>query len=148
MTGALLAAGRTGAAQGGGFHLYDRGVMRPDPDLGTLVPAGSAGQGGPGRDEILRTVLAALANEGARLVARGMAADPSVIDLVAVHGLGMPRALGGPMQAADEIGLLALRTHLRARVEAAGPTGRPGFWAPAPIWDELIRNGETFASRS
>lgn len=146
LTGALLAQGRTGSAAGGGFYLYDGGHRREDPALGSLWgdPGRSAG---PGSAQILRLVLAALANEGARLVSRGMAAAPSAIDLAAVHGLGLPRAIGGPMQAADEAGALAWRTLLReqAAAEAARPGGRPGFWTPGPLWDDLVKNGSRFA---
>jgi 3-hydroxyacyl-CoA dehydrogenase len=76
-----------------------------------------------------------------------MAAAPSAIDLAAVHGLGLPRAIGGPMQAADEAGALAWRTLLReqAAAEAARPGGRPGFWTPGPLWDDLVKNGSRFA---
>jgi 3-hydroxyacyl-CoA dehydrogenase len=42
-------------------------------------------------------LLRALADEGARLLAEGIAARPSDIDVVYLTGYGFPRARGGPM---------------------------------------------------
>ena len=47
--------------------------------------------------------------EGARCVSDGLVDRPSDIDALAVHGLGFPRRLGGPMRAAQSVGLLSLR---------------------------------------
>jgi 3-hydroxyacyl-CoA dehydrogenase len=84
-------------------------------------------------------LVAGLANQGAWWLAEGAARVPSDIDLVAL-AQGYPRWRGGPMQAADEIGPLTLRNRLRM-LAAAGD----GFWSPAPLWDELIKNGRRFS---
>lgn len=47
--------------------------------------------------EITRRVVDAMTEEGRALLAAGVAAKASDVDLVAVHGLGFPRWRGGPM---------------------------------------------------
>lgn len=90
---------------------------------------------------ILRACLAALANQGLRLLAEGVARRPSDIDAVAVLTGIFPRWQGGPMFQADDIGLLVLRADLRKRAEAA-----PQIYAPSPLLDQLIAEGRTLAS--
>ncbi len=46
---------------------------------------------------IAQSLVDAMAEEGRALLAEGVAAKASDIDLVAVHGLGFPRWRGGPM---------------------------------------------------
>ncbi len=99
------------------------------PDLPTEGDAPPAGT------EILGRWLAALANEGLRLLDQGIALRPSDIDLVLVAGHGFPRWHGGPMHLADRRGLMALRHDLR------GWAGEDPLWSPAPLLDRLIRDG-------
>jgi 3-hydroxyacyl-CoA dehydrogenase len=98
----------------------------------------------PGRvlsqEVIAGLFLAVVANEGARLVAGQAVARPSDVDVAAVLGAGFPRWQGGPMQAADEAGLLRLRTLLRRFADDL----RMAALAPEPLWDELIREGRRF----
>lgn len=90
--------------------------------------------------EVLNRWLAALANEGARLVDEGIARRPSDIDLLMVAGYQFPRWQGGPMHQADRRGLMVLRHDLRNwGTEAA-------LWSPAPLIDRLIQDGQSFAS--
>ena len=91
--------------------------------------------------DIQRRCLCAMANEGARLVEDGVVLRPSDIDVVAILGLGFPHWRGGPMMAADLHGLLAVENEIRSFAGQA-----PQFWAPAPLFDELIKNGLDFAS--
>ncbi|MFZ1725582.1 MAG: 3-hydroxyacyl-CoA dehydrogenase family protein, partial [Albidovulum sp.] len=90
--------------------------------------------------EIRHRALAAMANEGARLLGEGIAHCPSDVDLVMMAGFGFPRWRGGPMQTADQAGLLQVRNDLRdfAREDA-------GLWQSAELWDDLIKNGRKFA---
>ena len=88
-------------------------------------------------DEILARWLGALANEGLRLLAQGIARHPSDIDLVLVLGHGFPRWRGGPMHWAGRRGLMALRADLRRWAEDAP------IWGPAPLLDRLIRDGQS-----
>lgn len=92
-------------------------------------------------EDICRHALAAMANEGARLVGEGVAFRPSDVDVVMIRGYGFPRVLGGPMHWADEAGPLLVRDDLR-RWDAQSP----GFWEPAPLWAELVKHGGRFAA--
>jgi 3-hydroxyacyl-CoA dehydrogenase len=92
-------------------------------------------------ETIQRTCLAAVVNEGARLLTEGVARMPSDIDALAVHGLGYARRTGGPMQAGDLAGLLGLRRALPRLGEAGGIGGQP-----SPLLDDLIKNGRGFDS--
>jgi 3-hydroxyacyl-CoA dehydrogenase len=88
--------------------------------------------------EVLNRWLAALANEGARLLDEGLVRRPSDIDYLMVAGLGFPRWRGGPMHQADQRGLMVLRHDLRAW----GAEAR--LWSPASLIDRLIGEGKTF----
>ncbi|MCY1306497.1 Fatty acid oxidation complex subunit alpha [compost metagenome] len=48
-------------------------------------------------DEIMSRLLKAMADEGTALLAEGIAARPSDIDLVLINGYGFPAHKGGPM---------------------------------------------------
>jgi len=144
----MRAQGWTGRASGRGFRAYG-----DDADPHALAPGGAAliealradlGQAPRAvpDGEITGRVLGAMANAGAGLVARGIAARPSDIDAAMVLGYGFPRWRGGPMEAADRGGLLKLRGRLRDW--AAGREG--ALWAPDALFDELIKNGRGFDS--
>ncbi|MBN2629563.1 MAG: enoyl-CoA hydratase/isomerase family protein [Rhodobacteraceae bacterium] len=91
------------------------------------------------REEIASRWLAALANEGARVLASGLAVSSGDVDLVAIHGLGFPRASGGPMHIADQRGLMILRRDLRLwAVEDP-------VWTPVPALDAFVSVGRGFA---
>lgn len=92
-----------------------------------------------GAEEIIQRWLAALANEGARLLQAGVTQNIADIDLVAVAGLGFPRRLGGPMHQADRRGLLILRRDL------AQWAGDHAVWAPVAGLDALASLGRGFA---
>jgi 3-hydroxyacyl-CoA dehydrogenase len=118
-------AGGRGAALADGDPALDKLLVELRPDKPMAAK------------EILARVAAALAGEGAALLQQGGAHRASDIDLVMVEGLGYPRALGGPMLAADQAGLIATRKRLRALAEAGAP-------APVTLWDVLIKNGRKF----
>jgi len=139
----LLTRGWTGQAAGRGYYRHD-GELAPteDPEVAALVAArGGASPLRIGSEAIAARLMAALANEGARLIEEGIARCPADVDLVAVHGLGIARWRGGPMQFADQRGLLAVRNDLRRFARA----GDAGLWQPARLWDSVIRHGKHFA---
>jgi len=145
-------AGWTGRAAGRGFYAYDADGVRQQTAPETLrligalreasrVPAAVAV---PGAGEIRRRCLLAMANAGARLVSGGVVARPSDVDVAAIHGLGVARWLGGPMEAADQVGLLHARNLMRAWAGSGDLS--VAVWTPAPLFDALTRTGDDFSS--
>lgn len=132
---------RLGRRSGSGYHIYAdaAGKAAPDPEVEALLtrlrPSAARLPA-----EIADLMVAGLANTGAWALSDGRARCPSDFDLVAMAH-GYPRWRGGPMRNADEVGALRLRAVLRAMAEAGDP-----FWEPAPIWDELIKNGQGFGA--
>lgn len=143
---ALSATGRGGRAAGRGYYLWPEGAARGEEDreVLTLIASERRGRGIVPRRvapaEIRARVLAAMANAGAGLIAAGAARVPSDIDIAMIAGWGFPRWKGGPMQAADASGLLALRNALREHARDGEP-----LWQPSALFDELIKNGLKFA---
>jgi 3-hydroxyacyl-CoA dehydrogenase len=93
----LVRAGRKGQKTGGGWYDYAPGDRKPrlSADANALI----APQITPGLApaDIARHLVAEMAAEGEAILAEGIAAKPSDIDLVEVHGYGFPRWRGGPM---------------------------------------------------
>lgn len=155
----VLGAGRRAAA-----HLVVQGLA-PDrlraalngfgfaalgPETGPDGPSGTDAEqeqsSGAGRlvlpqADVLARLLAAMANEGARLLGAGLVQRPSDIDLAMVLGQGFPRWQGGPMFWADRRGLLLLRRDLRDWAAKA-----PQLYTPAPLIEELFRQGRRLDS--
>jgi 3-hydroxyacyl-CoA dehydrogenase len=136
--------GHFGQKTGRGFYLHQDGKRLPDPEVATLIERASAARGitrcGVPAEEIQRRVHAAMVNEGARVLAEGIAARPSDIDVVLVHGYGYPAWRGGPMHEADAIGL----PEVLRRVEALHAASGIG-WEPAPLLREMAAAGKRFA---
>jgi 3-hydroxyacyl-CoA dehydrogenase len=145
----MIARGWTGRGTGQGFYVYDGSGdgTGPTPGLAALIGEMRRGRGLAPRkvssQEICGRCGDAMTNAGARLVATGVAARPSDIDVAMVMGFGFPRWRGGPMEAADLEGLLRVRNRLRGWAEV----GRDAdIWTPEPLFDELIKNGNGFDS--
>jgi 3-hydroxyacyl-CoA dehydrogenase len=133
----LCALGRLGQKTGGGWYDYPQGPRRavPSPVAAQLVESHRADIGVTPRkvddEEIVDRLVYALVNEGARILEEGIAARASDIDVVYLTGYGFPRARGGPMFYADQVGLD--RVLSRIREFGRNPHGDPGFWTPAPL---------------
>ncbi len=140
----LCDAGRLGRKAGKGWYDYEDGKARPSTDVHAVIAAERAHRGVEARhfapEAIQRRILAVMANEGARILEEGISLRPSDIDLVFVNGYGFPRAQGGPMFAADQVGLPAVL----AEVEQAARVGGAGS-EPAPLLVRLAREGASFA---
>ena len=89
---------------------------------------------------IVAVCLAALAAEGARMVADGRVRSPASVDAVALLAGIVPRWLGGPMFQADLRGLMVMRAELRRLAQ------KSAVFAPAPLFDDLIAEGRLFGS--
>ena len=141
--------GRLGGAGGGalramlGMGVSDEAIgqallafgLRPP----TLTPVEGVAPRAMPPEEIVNRWLAALANEGARLLSAGMAFSPLDVDLVAVAGMGFPRDKGGPLHQADQRGLLVVRRDLTLWADEGD------VWKPLPAWDALVSLGRGFA---
>ena len=133
--------GWLGRKSGRGWYDYpDRGPGVPNPELAALLAERAhpgLGQGGAVRDdrEIVELCVFALVNEGAAVLADGIAGTVGDIDVVFRHGYGFPPARGGPMFYADTVGLDRVVRSLRRLA-----TGDP-FFEPHPLLVEHARNG-------
>ena len=87
--------------------------------------------------DIGQMALAALANEGARLLEEGQVQTPDEVDAAALSSGLLPRWMGGPMYQADLRGLILIRADL-ARL---GGQGRLGASA---LFDRMIEDGTRF----
>jgi len=103
--------GRLGQKTGKGWYRYEAGSRKrlADPEVDRLLQEHRAAIGTGTRviadEEIVQRLLFALANEGAALLAEGIALRASDIDAVWIHGYGFPAWRGGPMFHADRVGL-------------------------------------------
>jgi len=123
---ALCEQGRLGRRSGKGWYRYDvgDGTSHVDPEVTAAIEAYSASQGIKRRAfsmcEIQDQLLAVLANEGALIVAEGIAESEGAVDVVKIHGYGFPRWRGGPMQTARAMGDARIKSALDA-VSNASP---------------------------
>ena len=111
---------RRGQKTGAGFYDYDAKRNRTNPPLvEKLILDFAAAKGIQRRpiddQEILERLVYPMVNEGAKILAEGMAQRASDIDVVWVYGYGWPVFRGGPMFYADTVGagtvVAALQRH-------------------------------------
>jgi 3-hydroxyacyl-CoA dehydrogenase len=97
----LCEAGRLGQKSGKGWYSYEGGTKSVDPDVTAIIAASRATKSilprHIGRTEIVSRLLAAMSEEGQRLLDERIAARPGDIDLVLINGYGFPAHRGGPM---------------------------------------------------
>ncbi len=137
--------GRFGQKTGAGWYRYEAGSRTPIPDpLVDGIIEQCAAEAGIARrsvtdQEIVERTMYALANEGAKILAEGIALRASDIDLVYVNGYGFPAWRGGPMFYADTVGL----DKVAARVnEFHAQHGE--WWTPAPLLLQRAAGNRTF----
>ncbi len=138
---------RFGQKTNRGYYVYPEGSRagQPDPEVVRLVEETSAELGITRReipdDEVLKRCLYPLVNEGARILADGIALRPSDIDIVYINGYGFPEVTGGPMFWADRQGLGNVLADIEKFRDEYGD-----FWTPAPLLKKLVEEGKRFAS--
>lgn len=136
----MLQHGRGGKAEGRGFYLWEGETPRPDPALVDVLNDGQPWRTPPPDGDLLRTLMAAAANQGARLLRSGAATRPSDIDAVMVLAHGFPRRQGGVMHVAERIGMFSILQDLKARAEEV-----PLLFDPEPGIAALVREGRGFS---
>ena len=130
-----------------GFYLYPQGarVGQPDPEVLAIVDAERAKKGVTARkfspEEIMRRYMAAMVNEGAKVVEEGIALRPLDVDVTFISGYGFPRHRGGPMKWADMQGLDKVLADIEAFAQEDAL-----FWKPAPLLQKLVAEGKNFDS--
>jgi 3-hydroxyacyl-CoA dehydrogenase len=141
----VVELGRLGQKTGKGWYRYEPGSRAPQPDseIDALIERYRTEIGmrprAIGDDEIVQRCVYALVNEGARILAEGIALRASDIDVVYLAGYGFPVARGGPMFHAQAVGLdkvVAAMTRFAANKHAD-----PAFWQPAPLLVEAAKAG-------
>ncbi len=136
-----------GQKTGRGFYLYPEGARtgQPDPEVLAIVDAERAKKGVVPRSftphEIMRRYMAAMVNEGAKVVEEGIALRPLDVDVTFLSGYGFPRFRGGPMHYADTVGLPKILADIREFAQED-----PLFWKPAPLLEKLVAEGRDFGS--
>jgi len=144
----LCELGRFGQKTARGFYLYEPGsrTPKPDADVERLILATAAKRGlsraAVGKDEIVERLLFPVINEGARVLAEGIARRPGDIDVIWVYGYGFPVYRGGPMHYADSLGLNYVRDRLTAFAQKTGDDRH----RPASLLAKLADEGKGFAS--
>lgn len=142
----LVEAGRLGRKSGQGYYIYDAELPkgRPAPDVDDLVAQVRSDLGLTPRsfddEEIRDRYMAAMVNEAAKILDEGIAAKPSDIDAVLLHGYGFPRHKGGPMHWADTVGLDRIVANILSYA-----ADDPYFWALSPLLEKLASEGRRFA---
>jgi 3-hydroxyacyl-CoA dehydrogenase len=140
----LVELGRFGQKAGKGWYRYeDPRTPTADPEVESLIRSMATAAGIAPRtisnDEIVRRLVLALVNEGARALEEGVAARASDIDVIYVNGYGFPAWRGGPLLYADLIGLGQVLEQIRSFHREFGRR-----WAPAPLLVALVDRGQTF----
>ncbi|GLU35637.1 3-hydroxyacyl-CoA dehydrogenase NAD-binding domain-containing protein [Trinickia caryophylli] len=141
-------AGRFGQKTGAGWYDYRPGEREPhaSPAIEAIIAAHREAIGSKpraiGDEEIVGRLVYALVNEGARILADGIAAKASDIDAVYLNGYGFPAWRGGPMFYAQTVGL----ANVAAAIEryASQPNGEA--FVIAPLLAETARDGGRFGA--
>ncbi|HET7153947.1 MAG TPA: 3-hydroxyacyl-CoA dehydrogenase NAD-binding domain-containing protein [Hyphomicrobiaceae bacterium] len=143
----IVEMGRLGQKTGAGYYKYDANRKRQnDPEIEALIRAeGEALQikqrSIPG-DEIVERSLLRLANEGAKILAEGIALRASDIDTMYLNGYGFPAWRGGPMWQVDNvIGMKKAAERIKAYEAKYGAR-----WKIAPLIEKLAAENGTFAA--
>jgi 3-hydroxyacyl-CoA dehydrogenase len=146
---AICELGRFGQKTGAGYFKYnlpDRTPI-PDPEVERIIEETSKKLGITRRaisdQEILERCLYPMVNEGAKILAEGMAQRSLDIDVIWVNGYGWPVYRGGPMWWADNA--VGLKTIHDALLKYRDASGDP-FWEPAPLLKKLVQEDKKFST--
>ncbi|WP_068112161.1 3-hydroxyacyl-CoA dehydrogenase family protein [Tropicimonas marinistellae] len=139
----LCATGRWGKEAGQGYYDYPDGIPEglASGAVGRIVQDVRSAAGVAPRPisaaEIVDRCQLALISAGFSALGSGVAKSPTDVDLVAVHGLGFPRSLGGPMYQAGLLGLAEVHGRLLELAQRADAR----FWAPPRFLERMVVRG-------
>lgn len=138
--------GRYGQKTNGGWYTYEGGSRKgtPEPEIEALIIKTSEENGIERRnftdEDILERYLYSIINTGAYVLEEGLAIRSADIDVIWNYGYGFPRYWGGPMFAADLIGLDKIYAKVSAMHDEYGD------WAkPSALLKSLAEEGKGFA---
>jgi 3-hydroxyacyl-CoA dehydrogenase len=126
----LCEQGRLGRKTGAGYYVYTDGkqAKTTDATVRGIIEQASAARGIQRQplsaEQIRRRALLAMVNEAGLLLAEGVAARASDIDVVLVQGYGFPRWEGGPVFWARQQPRAELEHDLQALVRDSGHGAR------------------------
>jgi 3-hydroxyacyl-CoA dehydrogenase len=144
----LCEQGRFGQKTGAGWYDYKLGKRDaiPNKDVEAMIAKHREELGIKPRkisdEEIVQRLNFALVNEAAHILEEGIASKASDIDMVYISGYGFPIYRGGPMNYADELGLINVVQAMQRF--ATNPHDDAEFWKPAPLLAKLAAEGKTF----
>ncbi len=144
VAGELVKLDRLGLKKNGGFYDYDENRKRTISPIALKVIADLAAefeieQIACDDDEILTRLLYPVVNEGAKVLAEGIAIRSSDIDIACIKGYNWPVYHGGPMHWANTIGLNKVLDGLRDLEQRFGEE-----FTPSPYLIQLVEEGKTF----
>lgn len=121
---ALCEAGRFGQKTGAGYYAYEGRERRDAPEVEQLILDVSRNLGVSRREisdrEILERLLFPMINEGARILAEGIAERAGDIDVIWAKGYNWPAYRGGPMWYSGQVGAGYVADRLRHYAELTG----------------------------
>jgi 3-hydroxyacyl-CoA dehydrogenase len=142
----LCERGWFGQKTGGGYYTYESGSRVPivNPEVSAIVENASSEKGITRRsieaNEIVDRLMYALINEGASILAEGVAQRASDIDVIYAAGYGFPRYRGGPMFYAQTIGLANVVEGIKHYSNQA----HGEHWQLSPFLSDLAQKNQTF----
>ena len=142
----LVEADHLGQKSGSGFYAYDletRGRSE-NPAATEIIDQVRSELGINTRaisdEEIVERTQFALANEGAHVLAEGVASRASDVDVVYNYGYGYPRWRGGPMHYVDTVGLKTVA----AKIAEWSNSAQGVHWNPSDLLMSLADEGKNF----
>ena len=142
----LCERGWFGRKTGSGYYTYESGSRVPivNPEVNAIVENASSEKGITRRtieaNEIVDRLMYALINEGAGILAEGVAQRASDIDVIYAAGYGFPRYRGGPMFYAQTIGL----SNVVEGIERYSNQAHGEHWQVSPFLSDLVQKNQTF----
>ena len=142
---ALCEQDRYGQKTAKGFYNYSEGSRAPNaaPENEDIYQSISEKNNFVRRDisdqEIIDRCILALVNEGAQILAEGVAQRSGDMDIVYINGYGFPIWRGGPMFYANKLGLEEVAKKINEFAKSD-----ENFWQISPILTKLASEGSFF----